>query len=119
MKRCHFTVLRIPMPFSAFPEDVIGIVAEECAIQQREDERFYPSSIRRQPKQNVVWSWNYGVEELSMTSSIMRRICLPVLFRKIMIKPAQEDGWSVEKSLQYMLRVLTSNDRGDIAPLIQ
>jgi hypothetical protein len=74
------------MSLSSFPDELIEIIAEECAAVQREDDSFY--EITRP-------LLNHGVEALSRTSSAMRRMCLPVLFRTITLRQGDRDLYRI------------------------
>jgi hypothetical protein len=65
------------MSLSLLSEEILEMIAQECAAFQREDDEFYGSTHPL---------LNRGVEALSRTSSTMRRVCIPVLFGTIMLR---------------------------------
>jgi hypothetical protein len=98
------------MSLSLFPEEILEVIAEQCAALQKEDDVFYETTHPL---------LNRGAGALSMTSSTLRRVCLPLLFRTIILRQISNRRVDIDAVLEKLFGLINAKKHQHIAQYIR
>jgi hypothetical protein len=107
------------LTLTALPEEILVSIAEDCALQQHEEDAFYEHPCYLPAPRSLVSCTNHGVEALSLTSAVVRRISVPILFRQVSLHLGGYPAHGVEKALEHLYSVLMTERRQYLAGYVQ